>query len=76
MRLGEEGEQGGHDGQGSTSEWRSSLLGASADRASAVLSHASLGLFVPLTLSLAPVLQRGSERNPMVGLAHSCRAEL
>lgn len=53
MRLGEEGEQGDHDSQGSTAEWRLSLLGASAERAFAVPSHASLGLLVPLTSALA-----------------------
>lgn len=41
-RRGEQ--EGGHDSQGSASEWRPGLLSVSA-----ALSHASLGLLVPLT---------------------------
>jgi hypothetical protein len=47
--------EGGHDGQGSASGWRPSLLGATAERAPTALSHAILGLFVPLTPALASV---------------------
>lgn len=47
-RRGEQ--EGGHDSQGSASEWRPGLLSVSA-----ALSHASLGLLVPLTPALASV---------------------